>query len=89
MPASCGVLLPAPCITIFELAIVNVLVTLKVPTGILTVPPFIEATYVIAACIAAVSSVTPSPTAPKSLTETISFNLDATVRVTAPVPVAL
>ena len=35
--------------------------------------------------MAAVSSVVPSPTAPKSLTDTVSCNLDLTVLVTAPV----
>ena len=56
-------------------------VTELVPEGMMIVTPVASARRTEAR-----SSVNPSPTAPKSLTETISLSLSCTVLVTAPVP---
>lgn len=64
---------------------VIVFVTLYEPTGKKTAPlPVVKLS--IAAWIASVSSVTPSPFAPKSLTLTMSRIFDCHERATAPVP---
>ena len=77
---------PSPVRNTALLLMISSLVILYVPVGKNTVPPPAALTAAIAFWIAMVSSVVPSPLAPKSLTLEVSRSLACTLVVIAPVP---